>query len=42
VFIGISGPTGDFVYPLELTGDRAAIRTASVDSALDALWEHFQ
>jgi nicotinamide-nucleotide amidase len=42
VFIGISGPTGDFVYPLELTGDRAAIRAASVDSALDALWEHFQ
>ena len=42
VFIGISGPTGDFVYPLELTGDRAAIRAASVESALDALWEHFQ
>ena len=42
VFIGISGPSGDFVYPLELTGDRAAIRAACVDSALDALWEHFQ
>lgn len=42
VFIGISGPTGEFVYPLELAGDRAAIRVASVHAALDALWEHFQ
>jgi len=42
VFIGISGSTGDFVYPLELAGDRAAIRSASVTAAVDALWEHFQ
>lgn len=42
VFVGISGPTGDFVYPLQLTGGRAAIRAASVASALDALREHFQ
>jgi nicotinamide-nucleotide amidase len=42
VFIGISGPTGDFVYPLALTGDRREIRAESVQAALDALWEHFQ
>jgi len=42
VFIGISTPDGDYVYPLELTGTRSEIRTAAVASALDALWEHFQ
>lgn len=42
VFIGISGPTGDFVYPLDLPGSRSEIRTASVAAAVDALWEHFQ
>jgi nicotinamide-nucleotide amidase len=42
VFIGISGPTGDFVYPLDLAGSRADIRAATVTAAVDALWEHFQ
>lgn len=42
VFIGISSPDGDYVYPLELSGTRSEIRTAAVASALDALWEHFQ
>jgi nicotinamide-nucleotide amidase len=41
VFIGISGPTGDFVYPLQLSGARAEIRAASVEIALEALREHF-
>ena len=42
VFIGISGPTGDFVYPLELSGSRSEIRTAAVAAAVEALGEHFQ
>ena len=42
VFIGISGPSGDFVYPLELTGDRTEIRFSTVHAAVQALWEHFQ
>lgn len=42
VFIGISGPTGDFVYPCDLIGTRSEIRSAAVAAALDALGEHFQ
>lgn len=42
VFIGISGPTGDFVYPLALEGNRTQIRAATVSAALDALREHFK
>jgi nicotinamide-nucleotide amidase len=42
VFIGISGPTGDFVYPLNFSGSRLEVRLAAVSAALDALWEHFQ
>jgi nicotinamide-nucleotide amidase len=42
VFVGISGPTGDFVYPLDFSGSRAEIRAATVTAAVDALWEHFQ
>lgn len=42
VFIGISGPTGDFVYPLELNGSRSEIRTAAVAAAVEALGEHFR
>jgi nicotinamide-nucleotide amidase len=42
VFIGISSPTGDFVYPLELAGSRSEIRAGAVSAAVDALWEHFQ
>jgi nicotinamide-nucleotide amidase len=42
VFIGISGPSGDFVYPLELTGDRTEIRSSALHAAVQALWEHFQ
>jgi nicotinamide-nucleotide amidase len=42
VFIGISGPTGDFVYPLNIPGSRPQVRMAAVSAALDALWEHFQ
>lgn len=42
VFIGISGPTGDFVYPLEFAGARGEIRSAAVTAALRVLWEHFQ
>lgn len=41
VFIGISGPTGDFVYPLALAGTRSEIRSATVVAALGALREHF-
>ncbi len=41
-FIGISSPSGDFVYPLELNGTRTEIREQVVQRALDALWEHFQ
>jgi nicotinamide-nucleotide amidase len=42
VFIGISGPTGDFVYPLHFEGSRHDVRSAAVSAAVDALWEHFQ
>ena len=42
VFIGISAPSGDFVYPLELSGSRAEIRLGAVAAAVDALGEHFQ
>ena len=42
VFIGISGPTGEFVYPLDLAGSRAEIREATVSAAVAALGEHFQ
>ena len=42
VFIGISSPQGDFVYPLKLSGTRSEIRAAAVTAAVDALWEHFQ
>jgi nicotinamide-nucleotide amidase len=42
VFVGISGPTGDFVYPLELNGSRSEIRTATVAAAVEALGEHFR
>ncbi len=42
VFIGISGPSGDFVYPLSLSGSRSEIRFESVNAAIAALWEHFQ
>jgi nicotinamide-nucleotide amidase len=42
VFIGISGPTGEFVYPLLLSGTRAGIRSATVTAAIAALWEHFE
>jgi nicotinamide-nucleotide amidase len=42
VFIGISGHSGDFVYPLQLNGSRAEIRAAAVSAAVDALGEHFQ
>ena len=42
VFIGISGPTGDFVYPLSFVGSRVEVRMAAVAAAVDALWEHFQ
>jgi nicotinamide-nucleotide amidase len=41
VFIGISGPTGDFVYPIQLSGSRDVIREAAVVSAIEALGEHF-
>jgi nicotinamide-nucleotide amidase len=41
VFIGISGPTGEFVYPLDLAGSRAEIRGAAVAAAVAALGEHF-
>jgi nicotinamide-nucleotide amidase len=42
VFIGISGPTGDFVYPLHFEGSRLAVRAAAVSAAVNVLWEHFQ
>jgi nicotinamide-nucleotide amidase len=42
VFIGISGPTGEFVYPLDLSGSRAEIREATVSAAIAALGEHFK
>jgi nicotinamide-nucleotide amidase len=42
VFIGISGPTGDFVYPMHFEGSRLDVRVAAVSAAVDALWEHFQ
>jgi nicotinamide-nucleotide amidase len=42
IFIGISGPDGDFVYPLELSGTRSEIRAGAVTAAVNALWEHFQ
>lgn len=42
VFIGISGPTGDFVYPLYFEGRRLDVRSATVSAAVNALWEHFQ
>lgn len=42
VYIGISGPTGDFVYPLELSGTRSEIRVAAVEAAVASLGEHFQ
>jgi len=41
VFIGISGPNGEFVYPLDLAGSRAEIREATVSAAVAALGEHF-
>lgn len=41
VYIGISSPTGDYVYPFEFEGSRRDIRDAAVAAALDALREHF-
>ena len=41
VFIGISGPTGDFVYPFQFEGAREGIRLSAVTAALTALGEHF-
>jgi nicotinamide-nucleotide amidase len=40
VYLAISGPTGDAVRKLSLTGDRPAIRAAAVGAALDLLTEH--
>lgn len=37
VFVGVAGPEGTEVVPLELSGDRSAIQRASVDAALSAL-----
>ncbi|WNB90022.1 CinA family protein [Glutamicibacter protophormiae] len=37
VFVGVSGPTGDFSQRLTLTGDRAGIRAATVARAIDIL-----
>jgi nicotinamide-nucleotide amidase len=41
VFIGISAPNGDYVYPLQIAGGRAEIRKGAVLAALAALGEHF-
>jgi nicotinamide-nucleotide amidase len=37
VYLGLSGPIGTTCHTLDLTGDRAAVRAASVTAALDAL-----
>jgi nicotinamide mononucleotide (NMN) deamidase PncC len=37
VFIAVAGPGGTASRELALTGDRQAIRTATVESALDLL-----
>ncbi|MBY8881950.1 CinA family protein [Actinacidiphila acidipaludis] len=37
VFVAVAGPAGTEVRALELSGDRAAIRTASVAAVLDLL-----
>jgi nicotinamide-nucleotide amidase len=37
VYLGIAGPAGTDVVPLELPGDRAAVRTAAVAAAMEHL-----
>lgn len=37
VYLGLSGPLGTTCHTLDLTGDREAVRAASVAAALDAL-----
>jgi len=41
VFLGISSQTGDYVYELNLVGDRNSIRAQTVQHAVSALGEHF-
>lgn len=41
VYIGISGPNGDFVYQFEFEGSRESIRMSAVTAAVAALGEHF-
>lgn len=40
-FVAISSVLGDFVYPLNLTGNRAEVRVGVVAAAIAALGEHF-
>lgn len=41
VFVGISGPGVEVVIPLTLPGSRKDIREATVEAAVEGLWEHF-
>ena len=41
VFLGISSQAGDYVYELNLVGDRNGIRAQAVQEAVSALGEHF-
>ncbi len=40
VFVAVSGPRGVDVVALDLEGDRAAVRAAAVDAALDLVLRH--
>lgn len=42
VYVSVSAQgIGEVVYAHEFDGDRADIRAAAVEAAIDALWEHF-
>ena len=38
VYLGLAGPTGTTCHTLDLAGGRDAVRTGSVEAALDALY----
>ncbi|BDZ47591.1 CinA family protein [Naasia aerilata] len=40
VYVAVAGPAGSAVLPLQLAGDRPAIRAAAVDAALRFALEH--